>query len=79
MRVCAKTRPVRAPGLQAAGFSAQSCRPRALTQPVAGVFKHALRVLSKLTRPAPALLRTAAGRCACHRRASWPPSLNFGR
>ena len=32
LRACLKTRPVRAPGLQATGFSAKSCRPRALTR-----------------------------------------------
>ena len=53
LRACLKTRPVRAPGLPAAGFAAHSCRPRALarrgscrpralTRRGAGVLKHAL-------------------------------------
>jgi hypothetical protein len=29
--------------------------------------------------PNHALQRTAAGRCGCHRRSSWPPSLSFCR
>ena len=37
-----KTRPVRAPGLQATGVSAISGRPRALTRRFPRVFKHAL-------------------------------------
>ena len=43
LRACLKTRPVRAPGLPAAGFAAQSCRPRALTRRGAGVLSHALK------------------------------------
>jgi hypothetical protein len=31
------------------------------------------------TRSNHALQRTAAGRCRCNRRASWPPSLSLGR
>ena len=46
-----KTRPVRAPGLQATGFSAKSCRPRALTRRFPGVFKHALSAPLPTTRP----------------------------
>ena len=42
LRASFKTRPVRAPGLQAAGFAAHSCRPRALTRRGAGVLKHPL-------------------------------------
>ena len=42
LRACLKTRPVRAPGLQATGFSAQSCRPCALTRRFSRAFKHAL-------------------------------------
>ena len=42
LRACLKTRPVRAPGLQATGFSAKYCRPRALTRRFPRVFKHAL-------------------------------------
>ena len=43
LRACLRTRQVRAPGLQATGFSAKSCRPRALTRRFPGVFKPALR------------------------------------
>ena len=43
LKACLKTRPVRAPGLQMTGFSAQPCRPRALTRRFPGVFKHALK------------------------------------
>ena len=42
VRACLKTRPVRAPGLQATGFSAKACRPRALTRRFPRVFKPAL-------------------------------------
>ena len=42
LRAGLKTRPVRAPGQQAAACLAKSCRPRALTRSVARVFKHAL-------------------------------------
>ena len=48
-RACLKTRPVRAPGLQATGFSAKSCRPRALTRRSPRDFKHALNHLSTIT------------------------------
>ena len=42
LRACLKTRPVRVPGLQRTGCSANSCRPRALTRRSPRVFKHAL-------------------------------------
>ena len=43
LKACLKTRPVRAPGLQMTGFSAQTCRLRALTRRFPGVFNHALK------------------------------------
>ena len=43
LRVCFKTRPVGAPGLQKARIVTEFCRPRALTRRLAGVFKHALK------------------------------------
>ena len=51
LRACLKTRPVRAPGLQATGFSAKSCRPRALTRRFPRVFKHALKRLCRFACP----------------------------
>ena len=45
LRACLKTRPVRAPGLQATGLAAKTCWPRALTRRGSGVLKHALRIL----------------------------------
>src|ERR1035438_10178046 len=38
---CLKPRSVRGPGLQACELAADSCRPRALTRRLGGIFKHA--------------------------------------
>src|SRR5450759_880322 len=43
LRACLKTRPVRGPGLHRMAVWAVSCRPRALTRRLGGVFKQALR------------------------------------
>ncbi len=62
-----KTRPVRAPGLQAAGFSARMCRPRALTRRFGTVFKKALS-RSDAVRQASRLSLTSSGYGAPQRR-----------
>ena len=46
LSACLKTRPVRAPGLQAPGLAAKSWRPRARTRRSARVLKHALTLVT---------------------------------